>query len=88
MEAKFKGFQSEVHEETSPYLLLGAQDQQLGADQDQLSCGSTRTCPGNCQEMKTCMVRACHMLQQPLQKHSSRHGGGWATLWSPEEMLD
>ena len=25
---------------------------------------------------KTCMVRACHTLQQPLQNHPSRHLGG------------
>ena len=34
------------------------------------------------------MVRACHMPQQPLQKHPSRHLGGWAMQWSAEEMLD
>ena len=32
-----------VPEETSPHLLLGAQDQRLGAEQDELSCGSKAT---------------------------------------------
>ena len=31
----------------------------LGAEQDQLPCGSTGTSSGNCQETETCMVRAC-----------------------------
>ena len=52
-----------------PYLLLGAQDQRLGAKQDQFPCGSTGTFSGNCQETETCMVRACHTPQQPLQNH-------------------
>ena len=34
------------------------------------------------------MVRAYHTPQQPLQNHPSGHLGGWATLWSTEEMLD
>ena len=36
--------------ETSPHLLPGAQDQRLGAGQDQPPCGSTGTSSGNCQE--------------------------------------
>ena len=40
-EKKDPGFQNQVPEETSLYLLLGAQDQRLGAEQDQLPCGST-----------------------------------------------
>ena len=35
---KDPGFRNDVHEETSPYLLLGAPDQRLGAEQDQLPC--------------------------------------------------
>ena len=53
------GFRNQVHEETS-FLLLGAQDQRLGAEQDQLPCGSTGTSTGNCQETETCMVWVCH----------------------------
>ena len=34
------------------------------------------------------MKRACHMPIQPLQCYPSGHLGGWATLWSAEEMLD
>ena len=47
-----------MQEETSPYLLLRAQDQRLGAEQDQLPSGYTGTSSGNCQETETCMVRA------------------------------
>ena len=74
--------------ETSPHLLLGAQDKRLGTEQDQLPCGSTGTSSGNCQETETCMVRACHTPRQPLQNHPLGHLGGWATLLSAEEMLD
>ena len=68
-----------MHEESSPYLLLGAQDQRLGAEQDQLPCGSTGTSSGKCQEAETRMVRACH---------TPRHLGEWATPWWVEKMLD
>ena len=70
------------------YLLLGAHDQRLGAEQDQLPCRSTGTSPGNCQEMETCMVQACHTPQQPLQNHPSGHLGEWVTPLSAEEMVD
>ena len=53
---KDPGFRNQVSEETSAHLLLGAQDQQLGA-----------TSSGNCQETETSMVRACHAPRQPLQ---------------------
>ena len=85
---KNPGFQNQVPGETSLHLLLGAQDQQLGAAQDQLPCGSTGTSSGNHQEMETCMVQACHTPQQPLQNHLSGRLGGWATPWLAEEMLD
>ena len=84
---KDPGFQNQVHEETSPYLLPGAQDQWLGAEQDQLPCGSTGTSSGNHQETEICIVRACQAPQQPLKNHPSGHLGGWATPWSAEEML-
>ena len=54
---------------TSPHLLLGAQDQQLGAKQDQLLCGPTGTSSGSCQETEISMVQACHAPGQPLQNH-------------------
>ena len=76
-----------MHEESSLYLLLGAQDQQLGVEQDQLPCRSTGTSSGNCQETETCMVRACHTPRQPLQNHPSGHLGGWAIPGLAEEML-
>ena len=58
---------------------LGAQDQRLGAEQDQLPCGSTGTSSGICQETDTRMVRACHTPRQPLQNRRSGRVGGWAT---------
>ena len=87
-EKKNPGFRNQALEETSPHLLLGAQDQRPGAEQDQLLCGSTGTSSGNCQETKVCMVRACHTPRQPLQNHPPRHLGGLATLWSAEDQLD
>ena len=59
----------------------------LLGQQDQLPFGSAETFSGNCCETETCMVWACHTSRQPLQKHPSGHLGGWATLWSAEEML-
>ena len=82
------GFLNQVCEETSPYLLLGAQDQQLSMEQDQLPRGSAGTSSGNCQETETCMVRVCRMPRQRLQNHPSGHLGGWMMPWSTEEMLD
>ena len=52
---KDPGFQNQVHEETSP---IWAQDQWLGAEQDQLPYESTETFSGNCQEMETGLVQA------------------------------
>ena len=69
---------NQVPEETS-HLLLGAQDQGLGAEQIQLPFGSTGTSSGYCQETESCMLRACHTLQQPLQNHPSGHPGVWVT---------
>ena len=43
---------------------------------------------GNCQEMESCMVQACHTPQKLPQNHPSGHLGGWAMLWSTKEMLD
>ena len=60
----------------------------LLGQQDQLPFGSAETFSGNCCETETCMVWACHTSRQPLQKHPSGHLGGWATLWSAEEMLE
>ena len=55
LKKKDPGFRNQVPEETSPHLLLGAQDQRLGAEQDQLPCGSTGNCSGICQETETCI---------------------------------
>ena len=35
------GYQNQVHKETPMHLLLGAQDERQGAEQDQLPSGST-----------------------------------------------
>ena len=69
-------------------LLLGAHDQWLGVEQDQLPCESRGTSSGNCQETETCTVQAYRMPGQSLQNHLSRHLGGWVTLCSAEEMLE
>ena len=82
-------FRNQVPEETSPHLLLGAQDWRLGAEQDLLHCGSSRrTSSGNSQDKETCTVPACHTPRQPLQNHPSGHLEGWETPRSTEEMLD
>ena len=47
--------QNQVHEETFPYLLLGAHDHGVGTEQDQLPCGSTGTSSGSCQQTETGM---------------------------------
>ena len=44
---KNPGFRNQVPEETSPHLPPGAQDQRLGAERDQLPCGSTGTSSDN-----------------------------------------
>ena len=87
-EKKDPGFRNQVPKGTSPRLLPGAQDQRLGAAQDQLPCGSTGTSSSNCQETDTRTVQACQTQRQPLQNQPSRHLGGWATPWSAEERLD
>ena len=79
---------SQVPKETAQHLLLGTQDQWLGAKQDQLSCGSRGTSSDKCQETKNYMVWACQMPCQPLQNHPSGHLGGWAITWWAKEMLD
>ena len=80
---KDPGCWNQVSEETFPHLLLGAQDQRLGAEQGPLPYGSTGTSSGKCHEKETCMVRACLTPRQPVQNHPSWHLWGWA-----EEMLD
>ena len=75
--------------EASPHLLLGSQDQRLGAEQDQLPCRSTGTHSGTCQETETCMVQACHMSQQPLQNYPSGYLGGWTCRgWQRKCWMD
>ena len=62
-------------------FLLGAQDQRLGAEQDQPG-GLTGTSSGKCQETETRIFQACHTPRQPLQNHPSRHLERRATPWS------
>ena len=81
------GFRNQVHEETSPHHLPGAQDKRLDAEQNQLPCGSTGTSSGNRQGTETCVVR--HVTRHDsLQNRASGHLGEWATPWSVEEMLN
>ena len=73
-----------MHEETSPYLLFGAQDQRLGSDKDQLPCGSTGT-SGDCQETETCMVTTASpkpFFRAPRRVRDAvvgRGNAGWTT---------
>ena len=85
---KDPGLWNQLPEETFSHLLLGAQEQWLGVEQDQLHSGSTGTSSGNCLETETCMVWACYMPEQHLQNHPSGHLWGWATLWLAKDMLD
>ena len=83
------GFRNQVHGEISPHLLLGAQDQRLAAEQDQIPLESTGASSGNCQETKARMVRACTSHATTASPEpSSGHLEGWATPRSAEEMLN
>ena len=74
-EKRIQVFETKCMRKLPPQLLLGARDQRLGAERDQLPCESAGTSSDNCQETETCLIVA-------------RHLGGWATPWSAEEMLD
>ena len=86
---KDPGFQNQVPGETSPHVLLGAQDQRLRAEEDWVPSlwVHTRTSSGNSQEMETGIVWACHTPRKLPQNRPSRHLGGWALSWLAEEML-
>ena len=59
-------------------LLLGAHDQRLGAEHDQLPCRPRKTSFSNDQEMETSIVQACHAPWQPLEPcRRAKSGGGW-----------
>ena len=45
-------FRNQVLEKTSPYFLVGAQDQRLVAEQNQLPCGSTGTSSATVERQK------------------------------------
>ena len=72
-------------EETSLHSLLGAQDQQLGVEQDHLPCGSTGS---SWQLSGDGNVHGSGMPRQPLQNHILGHLGGWVMLWLADEVLD
>ena len=89
-------FLNQVPDETSSHLLLGAQDQQLGVEQDQLPSGPTEPLLASVETL-TRMVQLSHMPRQPLQNKShataaipksSFNLGGWVMPWSAEELLD
>ena len=76
----------QVHIYIYSTALIGALDQQLGAEQDLLlwlhrSLFQPLSRDGNLQGL------ACHTPQQPPQNHPSGHVGGWTTTWAAEEML-
>ena len=79
-------------EETSWHLLLGAQDQQLGMEQDQVCCGPTGISSGDCQDMITRMVLGGAMFNDSFFKailHGTLKGRGDGVMpWLTEEMLD
>ena len=79
---KDPGLQNQEPEETSLHLLLGVQNQQLGAEQDQLLGGSTGTFFNNCQEMETCIIRARH-APHSLSKINFQGTleAGWCCVW-------
>ena len=88
---------AKMPEETSPHLLLGTQDQWLGAEQDQLPCGPTGTSFGSCQEMDICMVQLlCIMPVPPKPFFRSpwragndvvgRRNAGWTTSKSGNSL--
>ena len=92
-EKKDPGFRNQVHEKTSPYLLLGVQDQRLSAEQDQLPSGSTGTSSGKCQETEmhgSDMSHATTASPKPSFRAPWRAGDvvagrgddGWTTLKS------
>ena len=74
-------FGKQVPEETFLPLRLGAQDQQLVAEQDQPPCGAS-------QDTGTRTVRARHTPQQLLVNHLSMHLRKWATPLSAQDELD
>ena len=59
---KDPGLRNQMPVGTSPHLLLGAQDQWLVVEQDQLPCGPTGASSGNCEETETCMVTQWYSL--------------------------
>ena len=82
---KNPGFWNQTSEETCLHLLLEAQVQRLGAEQDQSPCESAGTSSGNWQQMVTCLVQACDTLQQPLWFQGNLEGewccGQQSTSW-------
>ena len=74
-------FQTKCMKRLYRHLLIGAREQ------DQIPHGSTRISSGNCQEIDSFKVRACHMPQQPLLNHPPGHLRGWATPLSAEQVL-
>ena len=88
LKKKGPGFGKQVPEKTFSHLLFGAQDQWLGESNINFFVGPQEPLFDNCKETGTCMVRACHTPEQPLQNHSLGHPGRRATPWSAEEKLD
>ena len=79
-------FRDQEPEETSPHLLLGAQDRWLGAEQDQFPCEPLETSSGNGQGTETRMSRATtdsqkNIIQGTLEGAMVGRGSArWTTL--------
>ena len=66
---------------------MWSRHQRLGAEQDQLPCGSIETSSRNCQKMSNLHGSRMSCARKPLWNNSSGYIGWWATPWSAEEML-
>ena len=71
-----------------PCLLLGAQDQQLGAEQDQLPCGPQEPLLANVKRQKLAWFGRVTRHDSLSKNYPSGRLGQWATPWSAKEMLD
>ena len=67
-EEKIQAFETKWLENFSvfPTWSKRAEYQRLGAEQDQRLCGPTGIPSGNCREMETRVVQACHVSRQPF----------------------
>ena len=83
-------FQNQVHEETSPHLLLGAEDQRLGAEQDQLPIvGPQEPLLATIKRQKLAWFG--HVTSHDSLFQTIRQGtleGGWCHGWQRKYWVD